>query len=102
MCNWRNICPVALIQCRGLQFSAEDYSNKNHFPKSACDGKEWQICPVLPSKNCLIPCLCHVLPHFSVTSEPEVGTEVKPSEADLYEFQSEDEDGHKMQPGEYY
>ena len=25
--------------------------------------------------------------------------ERKPSEADLYEFQSEDEDGHKMQPG---
>ena len=24
----------------------------------------------------------------------------KTSEADLYEFQSEDEDGHQMQPGE--
>ena len=24
----------------------------------------------------------------------------KSSEADLYEFQSEDEDGHQMQPGE--
>ena len=26
----------------------------------------------------------------------------KSSEADLYEFQSEDEDGHQMQPGWYY
>ena len=39
---------------------------------------------------------------FCIHSEPVTmvtEAERKPSEADLYEFQSEDEDGHKMQPG---